>query len=105
MHYKTLLLELIRQNPELHSRLKQSSTLAATLDQYAQELKQIHEALQADLSQLRPQHDPIQLRGEALELALKEMESRFAFESAADEANPLSLDDAMAFLRRATPTA
>jgi hypothetical protein len=105
MHYKTLLLELIRQNPELHNALKQAGTLAATLDRSARELKANHEAWQAELSKSRPQTAPAQIRTEALELALKEMESRFASESAADAANPLSLDDAMMFLRRGTPTA
>jgi hypothetical protein len=34
-----------------------------------------------------------------------EMEKRFASEPRASAANPLSLDDAIAFIRRPTPTA
>jgi hypothetical protein len=105
MHYKTIILERIRQDRELHNRLKQSGTLAATLDQYAQELKRLHEALKADLAMARPQSDPGSINSEALEMALNEMENRFASESPSDDANSLSLEGAMAFLRRATPTA
>ncbi len=105
MQYKTILLELIRQDREFHDRLKQSGTLASSLDRFALELKSRHEAWTQELSRLRPASDPIQTSSEALELALREMENRFACESPAEGASPLSLDDAMAFLRRPTPTA
>ncbi len=105
MPYKTIILELIRQNREMHTCLKKSGILALILDHYAQELKLSHEAWQAELSRSRSQSAPAQIRSEALELALKEMENHFASGSAADEANPLSLDDVIAFFRRVTPTA
>ena len=105
MHYKTIILERIRQDRDLHHSLKQSGSLAATLDRSAQELKRLHEALKADLAMARPEKDPSSITSEALEMALNEMESRFVSASPSDDANSLSLEGAMAFLRRATPSA
>ncbi len=105
MHYKTILLELIRQDREFHDRMKQSGTLASSLDRFALELKSRHDTWKQELSRLRPTSDPTSIASEALELALREMENRFASESPAEGSSPLSLDDAMAFIRRPTPTA
>jgi hypothetical protein len=103
MHYKTILLELIRENRPLHLSLKRSGTLAATLEQSALELKGLHEALKEDLERAWPGIELAQASAEALEMALKEMEAHFAWANPEDEADSLSLDDAMHFLRRATP--
>jgi hypothetical protein len=105
MQYKTIILERIRQDREFHEELKKSGTLAATLDRWSQELKTRHDAWKQKLSHSRPESDPSPIASEALELALMEMEKRFASEPRASAANPLSLDDAIAFIRRPTPTA
>jgi hypothetical protein len=52
------------------------------------------------LSQLRPGSDKSQIAGEALEIALKEMEDRLPSASSQDGNTALVLDAAMLFLRR-----
>ena len=74
MHYKTIVLEFIQQNPLLHSKLRQSRTLLPTAEQYANQLKELHEHWKLRLSQSRPEASPVQLASEALELALAEVE-------------------------------
>jgi hypothetical protein len=101
MQYKTILLEMIRQDQDLHGRLKRAGTLASTLDRLARELKERHEAWADRLARTRPGLDPGQARAEALELAVAETD--FGSMPADAEAEPLSLDAAMDFLRRATP--
>jgi hypothetical protein len=102
--YKTIALGLIEEQPPLYERLRQIRTLPATLDQLATLLKTSHEEWMEQLSQSRPGSDPRMIASEALEIASKELEERLASESKADEAEPLSLDAAMTFLRN-SPTA
>ena len=104
MQYKTIVLELIQQQPELHEQLRASRTLLATMNRHALELKARHEALMDRLSQARPGSDRSQLSSEALEIALKELEEDLSSASKADEDGP-TLDGAMAYLKRLTPTA
>ena len=105
MHYKTIILELIQEQPALYETLRSSKRLLPAIDAYALELKAGHEAWKERLSQSRPSSDPIQIASEALEIACKELEERFASSSKADEEETLSLDAAMNFIRRHTPTA
>ena len=104
MQYKTIVLELIQQEPELHERLRASRTLLATMDHHALELKARQEFWKKQLSQSRPGSDPIQIASESLELASKEQQAALHSGLRADEDGPL-LDGAMAYLRRHTPTA
>lgn len=104
MQYKTIVLELIQQQPELHENLRASRTLLATMDAYALALKASHEEWMERLSQRRPGSDRSQLASEALEIALKEVEEDLSSASPADEDGP-TLDGAMAYLKRHTPTA
>ena len=60
MHYKTIVLELIQQQPELHEQLRASRTLLATMDAYALELKASHEEWMDRLSERWPGSDPSQ---------------------------------------------
>ena len=46
MLYKTIVLELIQEQPALHERLRTSRTLLPTMNSYASELKTSHEAWQ-----------------------------------------------------------
>lgn len=104
MHYRTIALGLIEEQPPLHERLRQSGRLLATMDQFAIELKASHDSWKEQLLQSRPGNDPIQIASEALEIACKELEERLAFASKADDAEPLSLDAAMSFIRKHSPT-
>ena len=73
MHYKTIVLELLQQYPELHRELASSKTLLPTLERYAAELKARHDDWTQTLSRERPESAPSQIASEALELALQEL--------------------------------
>ena len=105
MQYKTIVLEILQQRPQMHDRLRQDRMLLSVMERYAQELKESHEALQALLEQARPGSNPSQIASEALEMALAELEDRMpvAFPQSGQES--LSLDEAMAFLRKHTSRA
>ena len=81
MQYKTIILELLQQRPEMHDQLRKSRKLLLTVERYARELKTSHEAWKENLSQARPGSDQSQIASEALEMALKEMEDRLPTES------------------------
>ncbi len=76
-----------------------------TLELYARELKTRHEAWKEILSQAKPDHDQSQITSMALEMALKELEDRLPPMSGPNATGPLSLEAAMAFVRRHTPPA
>jgi len=106
MQYKTMVLELIQARPEMHDRLRKERMLLATMERTARELKTRHEELKELLSQARPGSDPSQIASEALEIALKELENSLPSASPPDEkSDPISIEDAMAFLRHHTPPA
>jgi hypothetical protein len=106
MQYKTIVLEFLQEyHPQLHEQLRRSRQLLATMNAYAAELKAKHEAWKETLRPIRPQSAESQIASEALELALEELQESLQQESRADAAQPLSLDAAMAFLRRHTPPA
>jgi hypothetical protein len=105
MHYVTITLELIQQQPELHDRLRLSRQLLSTVNRYAGELKAGHEAWKEQLSQARPGNDPSQISSEAMELAILDLRDRLPCESPRDETEPMSLDAAMNYIRRPTPPA
>ena len=105
MQYKTIVLGLLQQNQELHERLRRERKLPATVNRLATELRDRHLASKEQLSQARPDSDPSQIASVALEIALKPLEDSLPFESPPDEGEALSLDEAMAFLRRPTPPA
>jgi hypothetical protein len=91
MRYKTMTLELIEQNPELHDQLRRQRMLLLTLERYAGELKASHEAWKDRLARARPESDPSQVSSEALELALEQLQARLRQESSTDDTEPLSL--------------
>ena len=67
--YKTIVLALVEQRPELHDQLRSSRTLLATLNLYASQLKASHEAWKDRLSKAKAETDEIQLASEAMEMA------------------------------------
>ncbi len=105
MLYKTMVLGLLEERPQLHDQLRQRRMLLATVEQHAQLLKARHEIWKEQLSQVRPGSDPGQIAGEALEIALKELEDSLPSASPPDDSEPLSLYAAMAYLRRHSPPA
>jgi hypothetical protein len=97
MQYKTIVLELLKQRPRMHERLRKHRKLLATMEQHARELRTSHLAWKELLSQLRPGSAPSQIAAEALEMALKELEDRLPPEQ--DGGENQFLDATMLFLR------
>ena len=102
MQYKTIVLELLQQQTELHEQLRITRRLLPTLETYARELKTSHEAWKETLSQAKPGSNPSQISSEAMELALKDLEERLHSASQQGENEALSLDQAMASVRNHT---
>ena len=100
MQYKTIILELLRQRRSLHERLRKSDTLLETLNKHALRLRERHLEWLAVLLEATPGSEPRQLTGAAFELARAEWETSLATDSLPADLEPLSLDDAMKFLRR-----
>ena len=105
MHYKTIVLELLEQHPEIQKLFKRNRILLPMLNHYAVELKSSHEAWKSRLAQSRPGSNPSQIASEALEIAIKEMQEDLSSASPPDDSEQLSLDAAMAFIRTHTPPA
>lgn len=105
MQYKTIILQLLQQRQEIHDQLRSQRMLLPTLERYASQLKTRHEAWKDRLSQEKPGSDASQIASEALEIALKELEDSLPSGPPPDESEPLSLEAAMAFIRRHTPPA
>jgi len=97
MQYKTIALELLQQQTELHDHLRLSRRLMPTLERCATELKASHETWKETLSQANPGSNPTQNASEAMEMAIQELENRLRHASQTEE--PLSLDKAMAYVR------
>src|SRR5438045_271001 len=105
MQYKTIVLQLLEQGPQILKQLRKHRMLLPTLELYAGQLKERHEIWKGRLAQARPGSSESQIASEALETALKELEDRLPFASPRDENEPLSLDAAMAFIQRLMPPA
>jgi hypothetical protein len=104
MQYKTIILQLLEDNPEMYDQLRGSRQLLPTMERLSKELKAAHQNSIAHLSRARPNSDPIQITSEALEIALEELEERLR-PASPQNASELSLDSAMAFLRVHAPLA
>jgi hypothetical protein len=100
MLYKTIVLELLEQNQELHERLRKNRILLATLDLYATELGSRQLAWERQIAHAKPGSEQRQIASEALELAVDELKHSLASALPPQETETLSLDDAMAFIRR-----
>jgi hypothetical protein len=103
MHYKTIVLEMLKDRKELHEQLRLTRRLLPTMERCARKLKASHEQWKETLAEQQPGSDPPQIASEALELALKELEDRLpsALNQAGDD--PLSLDQAMASVLSPSP--
>ena len=103
MQYKTIVLELLQQRMELHEQLMKERKLLTTMEFYANELKESHEAWKETIARSNPGSNASQISSEALELAIKELEDRLPVESPTAEDEVFSLEAAMAFIRTASP--
>jgi hypothetical protein len=105
MQYKTIIHGLLQQQAEMCAQLRKSHLLLPALELYARELKTSHEAWMEMLLQMRPGSDKGQVAGEALEIALKEMEEHLASASSRKGNEAQVLDAAMLFVRSPTSRA
>lgn len=74
MHYLTIVLNLIQSRPVLHEQLRRQRQLLATVEQCAAELKILHQAWMTELHRNQAGSLPAQIRAEALELALADLQ-------------------------------
>jgi hypothetical protein len=102
MQYKTIVLQLLEQRPEIYDPLRRQRQVLPTMEHYARELRSLHLAWKETLTQAKPDSDPSQIGSEALELALKDLEDRLLTGSLREGQEALSLDEAMAFISRHT---
>lgn len=105
MPYKTIIIELLRQQPWIHGRLRRKRKVLAVVNHYAGELKTRHEHWKAALPMSRPDMDSIQLASAAMEIALAEVKPRLRYASLPGEKNPSSLGAARARSRKRTSRA
>jgi hypothetical protein len=99
--YKTIVHELIEQDyPTLHERLRVNRALSQALNDYATALRTSYLAWMEELKQANPQAEASLLSAEALEMALHELRQVLPSEPTQNQAEELSLDDAMTYLRR-----
>ncbi|HXE51924.1 MAG TPA: hypothetical protein VN541_02870 [Tepidisphaeraceae bacterium] len=103
MLYKTIVLQLLEQRPEIYDRLRRQRQVLPTMEYYASELRSLHLAWQETLVQTSPSSDERQLASEALELALKDLEDRLPGGSPREGQEPLSPEQAMAYIHRHLP--
>jgi len=98
MLYKTIVLELLQQQTELHEQLRLTRRLKPTLETCARELKASHDAWNERLSQEKWGSDPSRISSEALEMAIQELVDRLPTGNVSD-GGELSLDQTMASAR------
>jgi hypothetical protein len=84
MHYKTIVLSLLEQKPELHDRLRRERKLLQTMNACAAELKLKHMAWMDTLWAARPESDPSQLTSKAMELAIDDLRASMKDEFSTD---------------------
>lgn len=102
MRYKTIVLHLLEDRPEMYESLRRQRMLLATMERHAKELKIRHLDWMDRLSQAKPGRDPSQIASEAMEMAIQELVERLPSDSSTeDEDQPL--DDLMTFLRAPMP--
>lgn len=73
MQYKTIVLELIHDRPQMQEELRRQGNLLQALDHYSLHLKSRHEFWKNSLANLHPESRPLQIASQAGELALEEL--------------------------------
>jgi len=98
MHYKTIVLALLIQHPEIHDELRRSRKLLSTVELYAKALKRSHQTWKKRLEEAIPSSSENQTASEAFEIALNELMNSSHLDLPADNSNPLSVEGLMAFI-------
>lgn len=102
MQYRTIVLGLIHRHSQTYQQLCNNRRLLPTADLYAEQLRATHQDWKGRLAKANPDCSPLQLDGESLELAIRDLENYLVAHFQANESDPVSLDTAMAFIRRRT---
>jgi hypothetical protein len=107
MHYKTIVLELIRYDyPALHEQLRQSRSLLTALEDHAIALRRYHQDWIDRLSLKWPSREPALIASQAMELAILDLRDDLPSASApSGMEDRLSLAEAMEHISKPTPTA
>ena len=93
MLYKTIVLELLQEQTQLHEQLRLQRQVLPVLNLCASELKAAHVHWKQMLSGACPGSPPDQIASQALELAIEELRARLPDSVQPDET--FSLDEAM----------
>lgn len=101
MLYKTMMLELLQQQPKLHERLRASRKLQTATEECAIALKRLHDAWKEQLMG-NPSIDPGQLVSAAMEYAQQEMEARLQSVSSRIEQEDLTIEAILAIVHNPT---
>ena len=99
MHYKTIVMELLEQAPELHNQLRQEHKLLAAVEALAVRLKAKHEEFTKLLEQAHPETESNDSSSRAMELAIQSLQTNLAQWSgqlASENLPELSFDQFMA---------
>lgn len=88
MHYNTITLELIREQPELYEQLRSTKRLLPSMDAYAVDLRTSHRAMIETFTRKWPSRDRRQIEAEALEMAIEELRNRLSSVSPMSAAGP-----------------
>ena len=88
MQYKTIVLELLQQQTELHEQLRLTRRLLPTMEALAKDLKARHETWKQELQILHPDSDPIQIASEAMEMALQRAGESFVLRVTSGRSRP-----------------
>ena len=105
MLYKTIVLEMLQDRPGLYTELQSSKRLLPAMEEYAIDLKNLHQGWKQRLTAENPRRSPTLIASEALELALEDLQSRLPSGQESASAEVIPIDSAMTFVRRHTPTA
>ena len=105
MQYKTMILELLKQRPKVHERLRSQRLLLWAINRYATQLKSLHDTWKEELALERPDSDPMQLSSEAMELALHDLIDSLPIDSPTTEGDTEPSPQEMAPIDNLSPRA
>lgn len=104
MLYKTIILGLMEENPDMETQLPGHRLTPILLEQYANDLQSRHASWKKRLSETSPEASEIQTTSEALELAIRGWQEEFRAGSRPSADGP-TLDGAINYIRLRTPPA
>ena len=76
MHYKTIVMELINDHPELQSRLRESQTLLQSIEQWAVILRRQHRDLIEEFLQQESGVTANEVSSRAMEVAVEQVREK-----------------------------